>query len=211
MLLGALCHIVAHAAVELLRRIVAHLLLAAVHGRGLTDDREIPPRANRERVADHAHTENFRVLILHAEAVVVLGLIPVLKFNHEVHGLHIFHALCAEQRAHVDDADAAELDKVLGNRRCPSDQSDLRDFPELDHIVRNQTVAAPDEFQCRLTFSDTGISHNENTLAVDIHQDAVNRELGRKFCLEPANQLRSQIARGLRGHHAGDAVLAALL
>ena len=37
--LGALCHVFADAAVEFLRRVIPHLLLAAVYGCGLADNR----------------------------------------------------------------------------------------------------------------------------------------------------------------------------
>ena len=72
---------------------------------------------------------------------------------------------------------------MLGNRGRTSHQCNFRDLAEFHNIVRDQTVTAAYELQRRLTLSDTGIAHNQHTLAVDIDQNAVNRKLGRKLGL----------------------------
>ena len=67
-------------------------------------------------------------------------LIPVFQLNDHVDGLRLLDAFHTEQRLHVHDTDAAQLDEMLGNLRGTAYQGVVADLMDLDHVVGNQTV-----------------------------------------------------------------------
>ena len=114
----------------------------------------------------------------------------------------------AEQGLDINDADAAKFDKVLGDGRSDSDQGHLADLADLDHVVRNKTMAALDQFQGRLGFADTAVTGQQDTDPVDIHQDTVNGNAGSQAHIEPAQDLRHKRTGRLAGEKHGHSVFA---
>ena len=129
-------------------------------------------------MAHHLVAQKFRILVLQAKAVVLLLLAPVLQFDHHVDGLGILHALHAKQGFHIDDPDAAQLDKVLGDVRSAADQSVVADLADLHHVVGDQTVAALDQLQGRLALADAALAHDQHALAEHVDEHAVNADAG---------------------------------
>ena len=72
-------------------------------------------------------------------------------------------------------------------------------------------MAALDELQGSLGFTDAGIALDQDPLAVDVDQNAVDGDPWRKLRLQPADQFREELAGGLVRHDAGDPVLKTFL
>src|SRR5699024_3643501 len=103
--------------------------------------------------------QEFSVLFLEAETVILPLFVPLLEFDNQVNRLRILHALDTEQRLDIDYADAAQLDKVARNIRRGSHQRNIADFADLHHVIADQTVSSLDQLQSSLTLSDTALAH----------------------------------------------------
>ena len=133
-----------YAVVQLLSRIVSHLLLTIVNGCGLYDDGQVSARTDRDVMADHLIAEKLRVAVLQAQPVVLFVLVPVLQLNDHVDILGIFYALNTVQGLHINDTDTSQLDEVLGDIRRTSYQSRVTDFADLYNIIGYKTMSALD-------------------------------------------------------------------
>ena len=124
-----------HAVVEFLGRIVSHLFLTVIDRRRLYDDCQVTSRTDRNVVADHFISKEFRVLVFKTEAVIFLILIPLFEFDNHVDGLGVLDALDAKQGLYIDDADPAHLDQVSCDIRGRADKCLVADLADLHHIV----------------------------------------------------------------------------
>ena len=158
-------------------------------------------------MADHAVSQILDIVLLKAQAVEVLVLAPLLELDHEVDILAVADARYAEQGLHIDDSDAAKLDQVLRDLGSGSDQRLLTDLSDLHDVVRDQTVAALDQLQRHLRFADAALARDQDANAVDVDQDAVDRDAGRKAHIQPADELRHEVTGRALGHQKGHPVL----
>ena len=155
----------------------------------------------------HLVAQEFCILLLQAQAVVILILVPVLQLNHHIDLLGLLHALDAEQGLHIHDADAAQLDEMLRDLRRASHQRVVADLVDLHHIVRHQTVSALNQLQSRLALSDAALAHDQHALTVHIHQHAMDRNPGSQLHIQPINNRRHEIRRGLVRQEHGNLIL----
>ena len=79
---------------------------------GLTDDCEIPSRTDRQGVACHFVSKELCVLLLQAEAVILVLFLPVFKLDDKVDLLLLLDTLHTVESLDIDDADSAHLDEV---------------------------------------------------------------------------------------------------
>ena len=75
--------------VKFLSRIVTHLFLSVVDCGGLNNNRKITARTDRNAVAYHTISEEFRILFLQPQPVVLLISVPVLKCNNQIDILRV--------------------------------------------------------------------------------------------------------------------------
>ena len=90
---------------------------------------------------------------------------------------------------------------MLGDIRRASYQSCVADLADFNHIIGYQTVSALNELQCRLALADAALTHDQDTLAEYINQNAVNADARRQLYLQPADNLCHQIRSALVGYH----------
>ena len=187
--------------------VVAHLLLAVVHRGQLHDDGEVAPGADRDRHLRQGHAEDGGRLAGQAEAVVGLALLPALHLHDEVDlrlGLDGAHAV---EVADVDDADAAHLHVIADHLRRGAHQGVAVDAPDLHGVVGDQPVAALDELQRGLALADAAVAHQEQALAVDLDQHAVQGHARGQRFLQRVDHVRLEF----RGVHLGDEHAAVIL
>ena len=72
--------------------------------------------------------------------------------------------------------------------RRVADELPGRYLPDLDRIVRNQTVSALDKLDGRLALADAAVAVDENALARNLNQNAVARDARGKRLLEVGNE-----------------------
>ena len=192
----------AHLLGEFHRGVVAHALLAVIHGGDLKDHGKVPSGGDRDCDGRDLHVENLGVLRLHAEAVIGFAVAPRDHVDDEVDVGAFLDRAHAEQLRDVDDADAAQLDIMLEYRRRGADQLMRRDLFDLNGVVGDQAVAALDELDGRLALADAAVAVDEDALAVDLDQHAVAGHAGGQGALEVGDQARDDIGRRvLRAEH----------
>ena len=93
--------------------------------------------------------------------------------------------------------------------RRTADEGIIRYLAELNDVIRHETVSTLDELERGLRLTDTGIAHDQHTLAVYIDEHAVH---GNHRChpdLQPADDRRLQLRRHTRRLQQRDACVAA--
>ena len=74
---------------------------------------------------------------------------------------------------------------MSGNIRCTSNQRRITDLLDLNYIICNQTVASLDQLQSGLRFTDTTLTHDQNTFAIYIDQYSMYGYSWCQFYMEP--------------------------
>ena len=169
---------------QLLRRVVAHLLLTAVHCGDLHDNCGISAGLDGDRHRRDLDAENIRILLINAHAVIDLGGIPRLQLNNHVDLLLELDGAHAEQSADIDDADTAQLKEVTDILRRCADEIRIGDFAQLNCVIRDQTVSALDQLDRAFGFADAALARDEDALAVNLDQHAVARDTRREMQIE---------------------------
>ena len=137
-------------------------------------------------------------MVLDTQAVIELGLVPLLEVHHQVKlGLHL-DGPHTEKLPHVDDADAPQLDIVADDLRRRADEL-VGNASQLHGIVRHQTVAPHNELDTGLALAHAGVAGDHDALAVDVQQHAVAGDAGRQHTVEILNGVAGEFHRGLLG------------
>ena len=127
-----------------------------------------------------------------SEPVICLFVVPEREIDDKVHiGLRLD---CAdtEDVPRVDDADAAQLHVIsyeLGGR---PDERLAGDPADRDCVVRDEPVSALYELEGRLTLADAGVAHDEQTLAIDLYEYAVQRDSRGHGVAKPTYEVRHE-------------------
>lgn len=144
-----------------------------VAGCNLEDDRHVPPRANGNSKERKLHTEDLERRIVETEPVVGLLVTPGAKLDDHLYRLLVPHGARAEEIAHVDDPNPANLEMI--SKRCRRAAEDLFGWQQRQYhlIVRNESVPPFDEEERTLTLANAARSQKESPDPVYIHQDAM--------------------------------------
>ena len=138
-------------------------------------------------MADNLVSKELNILFFQAQTVVFFLFVPLLELDDKIDGLGIFYALDTKQCLDVDDTDTAQLDKVTRDIRCRSDQRNVADTADFNHIITDETMASFDQLQCSLALSDSALAHDQNALAEYIDQHAVDGDHRGKLDIQPAD------------------------
>lgn len=104
-----------HTLLQLLRGVEAHLLLTVIHRCNLDDNGEVTAGLYRNGQARNRDIEDGGRLAVHAETVVLLAVLPRLEVDDKLNLFGHLDRADTEDTANVNDADAAQLDKVADN------------------------------------------------------------------------------------------------
>ena len=146
-------------------------------------------------------------MVLQAQAVVDLLIVPGDDVRHQIDGGHILDGTGAEKGGHVDDADAPQLDIVLDQGRGTADEGGGADLFDLHGVVGDEPVAPLDQLHGSLALADAAFSDEQDTLAVDLHQHAVTGDAGGKLPGQIGDDGRDDGAGGAGPEEDGDVVL----
>ncbi len=79
-----------------------------------------------------------------------------------------------------------------------ADEADGGNAADHHGVVRDQAVAALDQLDGRLAFADAAVAHQQDALAVDLHQHAVARDARRQLYVHEGNEPRHEAGGRLR-------------
>ena len=85
-------------------------------------------------------------------------------------------------------------------------QGVLIDLTDLDHVIRHQTMAAPNQFQSRLGLADAALSGNQKSLSIDIDQDPMDAGGRGQLQVQIIDQFRGELAGRRAGPQKGNIV-----
>ena len=184
---------------ECFGRVVAHILLAVVHGGQLHDDGKISAGHDGDSDFRQLHPEDILGLVDDAEAVIGLFVVPRLEMDNQVNRRFRLDSAYAVNMAHVDYTDAAQLHIVADHFRRGADQRiPPYDF-DFNCVVGNQAVAAFDKLQRSFTLTHAALTRDEHALTVDLYQNAVPGNPRCKITVELINQAGRKLGGVLLG------------
>ena len=192
---------------EFLGGIVAHLLLAVIHGGNLQNHGQVPARGNGDGVHGDIDPQNFHILLLQPQAVVDLQGVPGDDFHHKIDFVLAADGTDTEELGHVDNADAPKLNIVTDQLRGGAHQGARGYLPDFHRIIRNQPVTTLEKLHGGLAFADAAVADEKNPLTINLHQNPVPGDPGGQGSLQIGDDGGSQGAGGFRGTEDGDVVL----
>ena len=150
--------------------------MSVVHRGDLENDREVSAGTDGDRRRRDVEAEDVRRFALEPHAVVRFVLVPLLEFYDNVDLFRVLDGAHTEDAAHVDDADAAELDEVFDYRRRGADERLFGNALDLDGVVGDETVTSLDELDRRFALAYPAVAEDEHTFAVYLDEHAVARD-----------------------------------
>ena len=124
-----------------------------------------------------------------SQTIIFLISVPLLKLDNKVDRLGILNTLYTEQCFYIDDTDTTKFDKVTCDIRRRSYQRYIADLTDLNNIITDKTVATFNQLQSSLALTDSTLTSDQNSLAVNIHQYTMNRNARCKLYTQPAYDL----------------------
>ena len=102
------------------------------------------------------------MFIVHPEPVVFLILLPMLQMDDHIDGAAGDDGADTVYRGDIDDAYAADLHEVAYHGRGFTDQC-IGYAPDIDHIIRDESMTALDELQRGFTLAYAALADNQYT------------------------------------------------
>src|SRR5882762_6357906 len=188
---------------ELGRRVNAAKLQDVVAHGGLEQHREVATCRNRNDDFPDGHAQDIFRLFEQRESLRLVRSRAIEM--HDQPQIHLrAHSRLAEYRADVEHAQAAHFQKILQYRRAPAFERGHRDARDVDDIVRNEPVAAADQFQRELAFPGARVTRDEHPESEHVHAYSVAlrgfRERLAEIAAQPLDDLR---AGHIGGEHRG--------
>ena len=123
------------------------------------------------------------LLLIKAQAVVLLVLLPRVETDHQVEVLPLAHGGHTVEVLDVDDPDPTQLHVVPADLGTGAVQK--RSDPANRHrVVGDETVPAKNEFQGGLALADPAFSQNQHAHAVDVDKRSVQGQRRGQALLE---------------------------
>ena len=123
----------------------------------------------------------------------------MLKGDDEIDLLAVLDSTRSEYSAYVDNTDTAKLHIVLDEGRGCAHNGCGVGFFDLHGVVRNESVTSLYQLHSRLALSDAAVAGDENTLTVDLDENAVTGDPWGK----PVAEHIDKGLHKLRGVHGG--------
>ena len=197
--------------IQLLSRIIAHLLLTVVNRCGLADDSQGTSGSYGNAVAYHFISQILGVLFLHAEPVVIFIFVPLFEVDDQIYLLAFLYRRHTKEGSDVHDADASKLYKVSRDIRSRADEEFFTYLSDLHHVIGNETVASLYQLQRSFGFTDTAFACYQHAFAVYIHQYSVNGDTGCQSLRQPSDKLGGKLGGNLGHREYGNLSLPGVL
>ena len=170
--------------IELLGAVFPHILELLVQRGYLHEPCNVPPGANGQSDMRDFDSKDFIGFAIKPNSIHIFDLVPILQCHDEVQFFLGNDRAGAKNRCDVDDADAANLHVVSGNAIGGSDEFGSLHRAEAGDVVTDQAVAALDQAEDALAFTDAAGSANEGSHPEDADHAAVFRRGGREVGLQ---------------------------
>ena len=131
-----------------------------------------------------------------SETIIFFIAVPLFKFDDKINRLRIFNTFYTKQCLDINNTDAAKFDKMTGNIRCRAYQSDITDFTQLYNIIAYKTMSSFDQLQCSFTLTNTALSCDQNSFAINIYKHTMNGNTWSQLNTKPADNLCHQTGSG---------------
>src|SRR3989338_5136010 len=150
---------------EFLHAVDAALLHDEITRGSFHQYREIAPCNYRDIYGADVHTEDFLVRGVERQAFHLreITALRAMQMHDKFQALFAPHRRFAEHGADVQYPQAAHFEKVAQQIGAATLQRIRCDAVQFDNIVGNQSVAARDQFQAKLTFASRAFSGNQDT------------------------------------------------
>src|SRR4051812_301188 len=141
-----------------------------IHRDHLRDHRDVLPRIEGHGDLRQRHIQNTTTLAIEAGAVDHQLRVPVDQLHHYLDSLLLPNGADAEDRRHVDEADAADL-HVVALELVPAAEEPLGAAPRDEHdVAGDEPMAALYQVQYALRFSDAAPANEEEAHPEDVAQ-----------------------------------------
>src|SRR5256885_10048860 len=191
--------------VERARRVHATVAQQVVHGHDLADHGQVLAGVERHRDHREGYVEHPRRLAVDPGAVVLTARVPFVELHDDLGAFLLAHRPHAEQRADVDEPDAADLHVVLRQLVAAADQEVIAAARDVDDVVRDQPVAALHQVEHAFALADSRLTEEQEPHAEHVGERGVHaggrREHVVQERLEAAVELGGLEARA--GHGEG--------
>src|SRR5882672_4753764 len=186
---------------ELGRRVNAAKLQDVVADGRLKQHREVATRRNRNEDFPDGHAQDIFRLLVQRQALRLVR--PRAIEMHDQPQIHLrAHRSLAEYRADIEHAQAPDLQEILQYRRAAAFERGHRDARDVDDIVRDEPMAAADQFQCELAFAGARVSRYEHAESEHVHAYPVVLHRFRERFAEIATQTLDDLRAGhVGGEH----------
>ena len=115
-------------------------------------------------------SENLCVLLLKSKSVKLIVFVPLHKLYYEVDILEVLDTCKTKKSSNIDDSYTSKLYKMLGYLRSGTYKGILTYLFNLYHVIGYKTVSTLDKLQSSLALTYAALSHNEDSLAIDIYK-----------------------------------------
>ena len=166
------------AADELAGRVAAGHLEEVIARGDLEDDGHVAARLHGDLEHGQAHAEQIEAEVVEAEPVELPIALPGAELDDELDDLLLADGGGAEELAHVDDADAAELEVVAEQRRRAADDVAGGAPREDDLVVGDEAMSAVEYRRKRLGEAATSALFELKNLSIGkVAPDIVGEDL----------------------------------
>ena len=122
-------------------------------------------------------------MFLNSHTVIKFAAVPGLEVDDDIQNGVIFDRPHAEQLPHVNHADSPKFDVVADQFRGRAGEL-AGETPQFYGVVGHQPMTAHDQLDRNLAFANAGVSGNHDAFSVNVQQNAVTGDAGRKDAIE---------------------------
>src|SRR5687768_9262552 len=192
--LGGL-HPLHEALVERFGGIHAAVAQEVVHRDHFGDDSDVLAGIEWNEDLRQLHAEDGRRGAIESRPIDGGRFVPLLELYHHFDSLLLADGADAEDRLHIDQADAANLHVVPGEIMATADENVISAPRRDDEVVGHETVSALDEIEHALRLSDAALPDEEQADAKHVGERSVNRRERRELLGDDRLDPRVELGR----------------
>src|SRR5688572_2688737 len=149
----------------------------------------------RDQHLGELHAENCRRRAIEPGSIHGRRLVPLLELNDDLDALLLSYGANAEDRLHVDQADAAYLHVMPSELVPAADQDVVPSSSRDDEIVGDEAVTSLDEIEHALRLANPALTDEQEPDTEHVSERAVNRREGRELLGDNRLDARVELGR----------------
>ena len=168
--------------------IVAHLFLSVIDRCCLNNNCQITSRTDRNGMTNNFIAQDFLILFFQSQTIILTLTIPLFQFDDQADALTFFNTLNTIQCLNINDTDTSQLNKISCDIRRCTNQLIIVGFFDLNHIIGYKAVSSLNQFQSRLTLTDTAFAGDQDAFTEYIHKYTMDGDSRCQFYLQETVQ-----------------------